>query len=259
MTLEEKIAKIDKTYVDLQKFVHESEYEYGAMLIRIIVEMIVNSYTDYYVPEIKNKGQIPAIMEQITALEKCSNFPKSHIYNLHEMRKIGNMGSHQGEGKEVKGIYIQAIMPNVLDEINVWKSFEKEGEQKLIQMNTERQNILLNGKVEKDPTKIKVALVLSVIAFVVILCCTMNKTIQFFTMGLYYDESGLLLYWGCVIAYFILSAYCRPYGKIHKSLFNILTIYFILPRIYQVILCIMGEGLLMLAIVYTLIIFFFVG
>lgn len=51
MMLNEKVAKVDKTFNDLKKFVNEGEYEYeyGAMLIRTIVEIIVNSYTDYFI------------------------------------------------------------------------------------------------------------------------------------------------------------------------------------------------------------------
>lgn len=56
----------------------------------------------------------------------------------------------------------------------------------------------------------------------------------------------------CVVAFFIMAAYLRQYGKLHKILFNIFAIYFGAPRLYQVALCFMGKGGFGEAIIYIL-------
>jgi hypothetical protein len=252
MTLNEKVAKVDKTFADLKKFVDEGEYEYGAMLVRTIVEIIVNSYTDYYTPEIKNADQLPTIMEQIDALDKCSSFPKAQIYNLHEMRKLSNKGSHQGTEETVSSTQIKAIIPNIEDEIRAWKLFADKGHESLIEIDRAKHEAILNGSVEKDPVKVKVSLVVTVIVFAAILFFTYQKTIQFFTMGLHYEETGLLIYWGCALAFFIFAAYFRSYGKVQKLIYNVLAVYFAVPRIYQTILCLMGHGSFFEGVIYLI-------
>lgn len=252
MKLEDKVAKVDKTFADLQAFIDNGDYEYAAMLVRTIVEIIVNSYTDYYTPSIKAQGEIPDLLTQINELEKCKNFPHSQIYNLHSMRKMSNKGSHQGTEEEVSSIEIRGLVPTIETEINAWKVFAAEGHESLREIARQKEEAYLNGTVQKDPTKVRIALLVSVLGLGAILYFTYQQTIQFFTMGLQYDTAGLLIYWGCLVAFFILAAYLRQYGKIHKILFNIFALYFGVPRIYQVILCFLGNGGFGDAIVYIL-------
>lgn len=252
MTLNEKVAKVDKTFVDLKKFVNEGEYEYGAMLVRTIVEIIVNSYTDYYTPEIKNADQLPTIMEQIDALDNCSSFPKAQIYNLHAMRKLSNKGSHQGTEEAVSATHIKAIIPTIEDEIRAWKLFTNKGHESLMEMDRAKHDAILNGYVEKNPVKVKVSLMATILVFAAILFFTYEKTIQFFTMGLHYEQSGLLIYWGCALAFFIFAAYFRSYGKLQKYIYNVMAVYFAVPRIYQTVLCFMGQGSIFEGFIYVM-------
>ncbi len=250
MKLSEKAAKVDKTFADLNRFVNEGEYEYGAMLVRTIVEIIVNSYTDYYVPEIKRAEIVPSIMDQIIALEKCGNFPEAQIHNLHAMRKLSNKGSHQGTEESVNPIQIKAMIPVIENEIKTWKIFVKEGHESLNEIDRSRREALLNGYVEKDPLKVKISLVFTVIAFVAILLLSYKQTMQFFVNGLHYQISELPAYWGCLLAFVICAGYFRSDSKIHKFLYNVLAIYFAAPRLYQVFLCFRGYGTFFESVIY---------
>lgn len=252
MKLDEKAAKIDKTFADLQKFVDEGEYEYAAMLVRTIVEIIVNSYTDYYTPGIKAQGEIPDLLTQINELEKCQVFPHAQIYNLHAMRKMSNKGAHQGTEENVSAIEIRGLIPTIESEISAWKSFAEEGHESLREIARQKEEAYINGTVAKDPTKVRIALLVSALGLGAILFFTYKQTIQFFTMGLHYETSGLLIYWGCAVAFFIMAAYLRNYGKVHKILFNIFALYFAAPRVYQTILCFTGKGSFGEAIIYML-------
>ncbi len=242
MKLNEKVLKVDKTFTDLKKFVDSGEYEYGAMLVRTIVEIIVNSYTDYYVPEIKNAEQVPTIMEQIKALDQSGFFPKAQIYNLHEMRKLSNKGAHQSDEETVNAIEIKAIIPILESEIDTWKQFTIEGHESLIEKDKARQNAILNGTVEKNPVKAVISLVATIIVFAFVLYFSYKQTVQFYTMELHYETSGLLIYWGCFFVFVLFAAYCRSYGVIQKILYDLLAIYFGVPRIYQIYLCFTGHG-----------------
>jgi hypothetical protein len=252
MKIEDKVKKVDETFVDLKSFVDQGKYEYAAMLIRTIVEIIVNSYTDYYTPAIKANGEVPDLLTQINELKKCSNFTHEQIYNLHAMRKMSNKGSHQGTEETVSAIEIKGIIPTVETVINEWKVFAAEGHESLREITRQKQEAYLNRTVDKDPKKVRMTLVISILGLGAILYLTCKQTIQFLTMGLYYETSGLLIYWICVVAFFIMAAYLRHYGKVHKILFNIFALYFGVPRLYQILLCFMGNGGLGEAIIYIL-------
>ncbi len=252
MKLEEKVKKVDKTFTDLMGFVDKGEYEYAAMLVRTIVEIIVNSYTDYYTPGIKENGEIPDLITQINELDKCNVFPRFHIYNLHAMRKLSNKGSHQGTEIEVKPEEIKSLIPTIETEVKEWKVFASKGHESLRELARQREEAFINSTFENDPQKVKVSLVASIIGLGAILFLTCGKTIQFFTMGLHYEESGLLIYWGCVVVFFVLAAYFRQYSKVNKILYNVFAIYFAVPRIYQTILCFTGKGSFGEAILYML-------
>lgn len=88
-------------------------------------------------------------MEQIEALNKCNGFNKTQIYNLHEMRKISNKGSHQGKEESISAIQIKAMIPVIEEEIKAWKIFADEGHESLIELDRLRKEAMLNGTVQK--------------------------------------------------------------------------------------------------------------
>ena len=246
MTISEKIAKVDKSHIDFYKFLADEEEAYAAMTVRTIVEIIVNSYTDYYNPGIKIDNN-PSIMDQISELERYDDFQPYHIKRLHNLRKVGNKGAHQGEGDTVGGLGVRPIRPELEEEIRVWKEFLEEGK---IKRNYVDEDKLCNGVIERKKSEVIASLLASIACLGAIVYFTYEKTTQFFTMGLYYEESGLLIYWACLVATLVLAAYLRPYGKLNKLIFNAAIVYFAAPRFYQVYLCFTGKTAFFEGIIY---------
>lgn len=225
--MDENVYKIDKTYEDLVKFSDSGEYDYAAMLTRTIVEIIVGTYTDAYNPYLKNLDPPPTIMDQIKALEETGRLPHDRIYNLHEMRKLGNIGSHKGKGSGDISIQVRSMIPVIESEISFWKAFVN-GDQYLTEPD-------LTSKKQNSISYI-VTLIVSIIGAVAIIAFSIRTEISFFRDGSYYDDAYLLQYWICIPTFLILAGFCRKYGIIQRLIFDSLCIYFFSPRVYLAIL-----------------------
>ncbi len=233
--MDDIISKVDKTYEDLKRFVDSGEYEYAAMLTRTIVEIIVKSYSDQLVPSLKELDPPPTIMDQIKAISDTGSLSHNTIYNLHEMRKLGNIGSHQGKTSGDISIQVRAMVPVIGVEIDNWKSF-LEGSQFRIENNTE-----VNRNISAS---FILSLVCTIIGSAAIIGFSLNTTISYVRDGLNYDDAYLLYYWICILGYLLLACAFRKSGIIQRIIFDCLTIYFVFPRLFLIIISINEHNLI---------------
>ncbi len=160
------------------------------------------------------------------------------------MRKMGNKGVHHNTEESVGSIEIRGLLPTIETEIDLWKKFVDEGHESLYEIARQKEYAFQNGIAKKDPKKERIALFVTILGLGAILFFTYRQTVQFFVTGLRYDTRGLLIYLGCIVAFLVLAAYYRQYGKVHRSIYNAFAFYFVAPSIYQIILCLMGKDFL---------------
>ncbi|MCR4746677.1 MAG: DUF4145 domain-containing protein [Lachnospiraceae bacterium] len=267
MTVEEKITRVDKYFNDLNEFIAKNEYKYAASNIRFILEIILNTYIDYYFPEgisyfeniinNKKKDKAPTTMELLNALSSDPRFPKEQLSILHQMRKIGNEGSHEGDEYLTNDhirIHVSAIIPQINEEICVWKDFIQHGHTDLFELNKEKQAKRIHGTIDYPSNIVITTLVVSLVGIASIVFFTINTTIDFIQNSVTYDAKYIWVWYLSLIVFFVLAFYCRKFGSLHKIIFNIGILYFVLPRAYQVFWCFTNGSNF-----FSMIIYFFIA
>ena len=245
MNKEERLRKIDKSYNDMLKFIGQGEYEYAAVDVRAIIEIIVTSYSDYYIPGVKNSTNPdlrPTIDDMIRALDSCQTFNRGHISNLHAMRKVGNIGAHQGTDNEISEVQVKAIVSYVEEEIKNWKAFVLEGHESLSAISKENYERLIHGDPAENRRKKITSLIVSVLAIAVIVYFTKDQTMEWFINGAYFESKRLWLWYIGYICLLVITGYSRPYGMANKLVCDLGMLYYLIPRAYLVYLCLNGKG-----------------
>lgn len=245
MNKEEQVKKIDKSYNDILRFIQEGEYEYAAMVVRTVIEIIVNSYSEFYTPYVQNsdnQDKAPTIWDKIQALDKCEAFPRGQISNLHAMRTVGNIGAHQGTDLEITEIRIKAIVPNVEEEIRNWKAFIQEGHESLLAINKENYDRLIHGDPVENRRKRIISLIVTVIGIGAIVYFTKDQTMEWFINGTHFETKRLWLWYVGYLCFLVLAGYSRHHGTVNKLICDVGMLYYLIPRGYLVYLCLNGKG-----------------
>ena len=237
---EQKIERVDKAYSDYLDFMSQGKYEYAAIAVRTITEVIVYSYAEFYVPvELEQENSV-TIMDLLKALSLCPSFRQDQMTPLHTMRKIGNAGAHQGEDVsfELSEMHMNNTSGTVSTVINVWKTWLDEDYDKWYSAQENARRESYENKKKKDSQTDKKYAAIAIIAIGVIVFITIPVHLGFFTEGLtfYRNHHIRSLYLGYAL-FIVVTLFCCRRGPISKAVCTVGMLYFLIPRIYLAFLC----------------------
>ncbi|MCR5717084.1 MAG: DUF4145 domain-containing protein [Lachnospiraceae bacterium] len=224
--------KIEQAYQDYMIFMEQHRNDYAAVAVRTIVEIVVNSYADYFLP-MGYKGPEVTIMEKITALEKCEAFRGDQISSLHLLRKIGNAGAHQGKEFELTDLSIKNAQAVIEDVIAIWKSWI-EDQQKATQSWKSKESTLNRGYIDTSITPLKkvVSLIALLFFLSMIVYATKDKMIEMLSNPRHYDTTRIWVRYLCYAGFLLIAVKVRRYGIVQRIVCDLGVVYFLIPRIY---------------------------